>query len=174
MKKFEDAGIKDYKWMFEVDRNGNKSGNFVTIINYAEYELDKKLILEELHKKYGEKPKGDNAKQFKLELKEWRKTHCINEFSDIPNPTMYHNDAFDRLKKDSVRYGLYKEYIELKKILDNKLGLDVNPFAVIQKRKDAFQRIADSSKSAGELWENIKQLERERWMDAEDDDQIFG
>lgn len=174
MKDFEDAGIKEYKWMFEVDRLGNKSGNFISAINRAEYELDKKLKLEELHRKYGENPRGEDAKNFKLEFKEWKKEHCINEFADIPNPSMYRNEAFDRLKNDTKRFDLYKRYINIKKQLDKKLGLDIDPFMAIQKRKDTIQRLADSTKSASELLENIKQLEKERWSEAEDDDQIFG
>lgn len=138
MKEFEDAGIKDYKWMFEMDRNGDKSGNFISAINFAEYNLDKRMELQRLHQKYGEKLKGDDAKTFKIELKEWRKIHCMNEFSDIPNSSMYRNEAFDRLKNDTKRYDLYKKYIALKKKIDAKLGLDINPFMAIQKRKDSM------------------------------------
>lgn len=176
MKEFEDAGIREYKWMFEIDHNGNKSGNYITAVNHAEYQLQKQLKIQELHEKYGDKPKGDDAKAFKQELREWRKENAVNEFSDIPNPVKYRNEQFFNIKEhDKTRYDLYMKFIALKKEIDDKLGASApDLFVAIQKRKDGLQRIADSTKSAGELWENIKQIEKERWTDSEDDDQIFG
>jgi len=37
MKEFDEAEIRDYEWLFEKDRNGNKSGNYISEINYAEF-----------------------------------------------------------------------------------------------------------------------------------------
>jgi hypothetical protein len=41
----------------------------------------------------------------------------------------------------------------------------VKGLSCIQVRKGAFQRFADSAKSPQALWENIKQLEKERFLD---------
>ena len=175
MQKFESIGIRTFGWMFDVDSDGNKSGLYMSPIKYAEFQKDYKDELEYLEQKYGTDLSGDIAQKYNKELEEWREIHCVNAFSDKPNPNYYRNERyFDMREKEPEKFKLFLEFIDMKRKLDDLHGIYIDDFAAIQIRKDGFQRIADSSRSVSDLWENFKQMENERWLDAEDDDQIFG
>ena len=176
MKEFDEAGIRDYEWLFEKDRNGNKSGNYISEINYAEFQLDYNEKIKELKDKYGTNPTGDKAKEYLKELNAWRSIHCEGKFGFRPNKNYYRNKDFDNLSDREKE--LYNKFISIKSKLDQnynivKEGL-VKGLSCIQIRKGAFQRFADSVKSPQALWENIKQLEKERFLDQSDDNQQFG
>lgn len=87
-KRAESYGIRDFDWMFEKDRNGRKTGNYISEINYSLFEQDYKELIDRLNKKYGRNAKGEQARQKLNEREEWIKTHAIESmFGDIePNP----------------------------------------------------------------------------------------
>lgn len=175
MQKFEDMGIKTYEWMFDTDRDGNKSGKYLDSVKWAEFQKDYDEEMKYLEDKYGTDLSGDIAKKRNQELKEWRKIHCQNEFSDKPNLDYYRNERYYNLQKSNPeQFKLYQEFLTIKGQLDDLHTSQIDKYDAIQIRKDGLQRIADSSKSLSELFDNVKQLENERWKDAEDDDQIFG
>lgn len=175
MQRFDNAGIKTFEWMFDVDSDGNKSGKYISPVKFAEFQKDYRDQQAYLREKYGTDLSGEAAKNYNKEMAEWRKKHCINEFSTSPNPNYYRNDRyFDMKKNDPNKFELYQEFLTMKKKMDDLHGIPIDEFNAIQIRKDGLQRLADSTKSVSELFENIKQSWNDAWRDTEDDDQIFG
>lgn len=57
--KAESYGITSFEWMFEKDKNGKKTGNYIGEINYSQFEQDYKELMDSLDKKYGRNAKGE-------------------------------------------------------------------------------------------------------------------
>ena len=174
MLKAESKGFKSFDWMFERDKDGNLTGNYISSVNTGQFQKDLEEFEKELKEKYGENPTGENAKKKIAEKREWLNTHAVMPFgAPIPHHTYYHNPAFDKLT--SVQKSLYEEYLGLKDEMDRLLpNKRVDMFKAIQIRKDTAQRILDGGLSPSRIFENIKESIKEDWSSAADDDQLFG
>lgn len=173
--KAESYGIRDFEWMFERDRNGRKTGNYIGEINYSQFEQDYRELMDGLNKKYGRNAKGEQARLKLNERDEWLRTHAIESmFGDIdPNPTVYRNKDFDRLNARQLE--IREEFLKLKDELDKKLPADrVANLKAVQMRKDGVQRFIDSASNPSQIWSNIKEHLASELLDKEDDDTIFG
>lgn len=174
-KKAESYGIRNFDWMFERDKHGKKTGNYIGEINYAQFEQDYKEMKERLNEKYGRNAKGEKARQKLNERDEWLKTHAIESmFGDIePNPTVYRNKDYDRLSARQLE--IREEFLKLKDTLDKKLPADrVANLKAIQIRKDGVQRFIDAASQPSQIWSNIKEHLGSELLEREDDDTIFG
>lgn len=182
MKKAENAGIKNFEWMFEVDNTGKKTGNYISEYNYGQYEKDYQQMLDNLDEKYGKNASGDKAKEKIKEKKEWLKTYTKElkeEQSDgsikvtrIPNER-YKNSAFSSLS--STQRNLLDKFMKIKNKLDSNYPPNrVYANRAIQIRKDGVQRFFDSISSPSSILSNIKENLASAVLESEDDDQIFG
>lgn len=172
--KAESLGITEFDWMFEKDDKGQKSGNYISEINYGQFQKDLKEFEEYLENKYGKNPSGDEAVYKMVERNDWLKTHSMTVFgTPQPNPTMYRNSAYDRLT--SNQQTVLTEFLALKSIFDEKLPKSrVARNKAIQMRKAGNQRFWESITSPSTLFDNIKESVSATFLDREDDDQIFG
>ena len=114
--KCEKAGITDFEWAFEKDNEGNKSGNYISQLNYAQFEKDYKNLLANLDEKYGENPTGEAAREKVKEKNEWLKEHAKSPYgTPEPNQT-YRNKDYDKLTK--TQHALLDEFLQIKAKMD--------------------------------------------------------
>lgn len=172
--KAEKAGITSFEWVFEKDRNGHKSGRYISKTNIVNYELDRKEMLKELDRKYGKNAKGQNAKDKIAERNKWYDIHAASRFDKgHPNEELYRNKDYERLS--DTQKELLDEFLKMKEEADKKYPEDtVDILKAIQIRKSGAQRIMDSAKSPGTLFEQLRNHFAEKLFDKEDDVQMFG
>ncbi|MBR6004217.1 MAG: hypothetical protein IK068_05800, partial [Lachnospiraceae bacterium] len=173
-EKVEKLGITDFDWAFERTKDGNKSGNYISEINSAQFEKDLQEMLDNLDEKYGKNPTGEQAKQKIEEKKAWLNTHAVSIFGDkMPDPVLYRNKDYDKLT--TTQKAVLNEFIELKEQLDAMYpDYAVASNKAIQIRKTGTERLFESFGSPSTLFENIKERVKKDWLPSEDDDQIFG
>ena len=173
-EKAEGMGITDFDWMFERDDEGHKSGNYISEVNFAQFEKDLREFEAGLEEKYGRNPTGEKAVLKMVERNDWLKTHAISMFgTPQPNPTMYRNRAYDRLTENQKT--ILNEFLALKDKFDAKLPKTrVARNKAIQMRKAGSQRLWESMTSPTTIFQNIKESITSSILEKEDDDQIFG
>lgn len=173
-EKAEGMGITDFDWMFERDDEGHKSGNYISEVNFAQFEKDLREFEAGLEEKYGKNPTGEEAILKMAERDDWLKTHAISMFgTPQPNPTMYRNRAYDRLTKNQKT--ILNDFLALKDKFDAKLPKTrVARNKAIQMRKAGNQRLWESITSPTTILQNIKESIASSLLEREDDDQIFG
>ena len=173
-EKAEGMGITDFDWMFERDDEGHKSGNYISEVNFAQFEKDLREFKAGLEEKYGKNPTEEEAILKMAERNDWMKTHAISMFgSPQPNPTMYRNRAYDRLTENQKT--ILNEFLALKDKFDAKLPKTrVARNKAIQMRKVGSQRLWESITSPTTIFQNIKESVASSLLEREDDDQIFG
>lgn len=172
-QKAEGLGVTTFEWMFEKDSYGNKSGNYISEINYAQFDADRKAMELALEEKYGKNPSGQYALDKIAERNAWLQDNALQVFgSPTPNPTKYRNKDYDKLS-DSKKE-LLKEYLALKGELDKLYPKDrVAQLKAIQLRKTKAQRFIESS-TPSNLFDNVKEAVSDTFLDRVDDDQLFG
>lgn len=173
-EKVEGMGITNFDWMFEEDDEGHKSGNYISEVNFAQFEKDLREFEAGLEEKYGRNPTGEEAVLKMAERNAWMKTHAISIFGrPQPNPTMYRNSDYDKLT--STQKEVLNEFLALKEKFDAKLPKTrVARNKAIQMRKVGNQRLWESITSPSTIFENIKGSIASSILEREDDDQIFG
>lgn len=173
-EKAEGMGITDFDWMFERDDEGHKSGNYISEVNFAQFEKDLREFEAGLEEKYGRNPTGEEAVLKMVERNDWLKTHAISMFgTPQPNPAMYRNSAYDRLTENQKT--ILSEFLALKDRFDAKLPKTrVARNKAIQMRKAGNQRLWESMTSPTTIFQNIKESITSSILEKEDDDQIFG
>ena len=174
MLNAEKYGITSFEWVFEKDSDGHKSGNYISNVNYAQFEKDRAEFENYLNEKYGVNPTEEEAIAKIQEKNEWYNTHALSVFgSPMPDPVLYHNKDYDKLSEH--QHEILQEFLNLKNSFDSLLPQDrVSPLKAIQQRKKGTQRFIDSTKSISDLFTNIKEGIANEFLEREDDDQIFG
>lgn len=167
----EKLGITDFEWMFERDNDGHKGGNYISEVNFSQYQKDRREFMKSIEDKYGANPTGTDALAKIQEIRNWHSVHSTG--FNAPNPTFYHNDAYDRLTDNQKT--ILDKFLAMKKLYDNKLPKNrVDLVKAIQIRKSQSQRLLDSMTSPSTLFANIKENMASAILDREDDDQVFG
>lgn len=170
----ENMGITDFDWMFEYDNEGHKTGNYISEINYGQFEKDLKEFTQQLDEKYGKNPSGEQAMAKIAEREAWLEAHSTTYFGTYePNPLMYRNKAYDNLTSNQ------REILD--KFMDFKIGFDevlpeskVSANKAIQMRKAGNQRLWQSISSPSTIYQNIKGAVANTFLEQEDDDQLHG
>lgn len=171
----ESYGITTFNWMFERDREGNFTGNYVSEVNSYQYYQDRDRFEEELSEKYGKNPKGDNLKAKLAERERWHEEHSDLTIlgTRIPKESVYRNEDFYKLsdKQQLIR----KKFLEIKTQMDKQYPSNrVSELKAIQLRKDGVQRFIDSGKDPSTIFSNIKEHLADEFLERTDDDTIFG
>jgi len=95
MQYADKHSVTSFDWMFEKDSTGNKSGNYVSKINQALFNEEKAALLKRLDEKYGENPKGSDAKAKIAEFRDWLKENASDNDANIPKDIeKYHSKAW--------------------------------------------------------------------------------
>lgn len=170
----EALGLTYFSFMFERDDEGNKTGNYISRVNYGQYKKDLDAFIQELDDKYGVNPGGEEAKKKLSELRAWHKVHSRVTFGKPePNETYYANEEYENLSDNQKE--ILRKFLSMKKYFDTKLPNNkVDLVKAIQIRKTSGQRILDSLGSPSTILSNIKESIASSILEREDDDTIFG
>lgn len=170
--KLRQSGITNFDWMFETYPDGNKTGSYISDLDYGLYRSNKRDFYREMKEKYGENPVGEDARQYRAEQKRWFDTNTeIVNGQRKPKASIYTNKKFRDL--NSAQKEFYNTIMEIKKELDSYLPDDYTRLTnTIKIRKDLLERVksSDGVKSGGsQIWEAIKDAFIRR-----SDDTFFG
>lgn len=170
----EEAGITDYEFMFEKDKNGHKTGNYISDVNYGQYKEDFNEMIASLDEKYGQNPKGEESRLKAQERKAWLRTHAQSILEgDEPNEAMYHNPEYDKLTPKQKE--ILQKYKALKNKFDKRYPKNrVSSNRAIQRRKTKTERRLDLVKGPSTLFSDIKESFKKDFLETADDDQMFG
>lgn len=182
MQEFKQAGITNYEWMFEVDKNGKKTGNYITKYNVGQYQQDEKEFLDSLNEKYGKIAKGENAKKKIAERIAWYDSHSTTQkiftssntfiVKRVPNDK-YLNKAYTSLSETQLN--LLKKFFNLKSSLDKYYPNNETVLTkALQIRKDNIQRFFNSLASPSSIVDNIKRNITASLTEQNDDINLFG
>lgn len=159
IRTLEAAGVNDTEWMFETDSNGNKTGRYISEINYGLYQEEKEKMLARLREKYGDNPTGEDARNYSAERSEW----YLNNLEEVngrrrPKTSLYASRVFQNLSAAQKAY--YDTIMEIKSELDSFLPDRYTTLTnAVKIRKDLLERVkqSDSVKQGGvQIWEAIK------------------
>lgn len=157
--KLEKSGIKDTDWMFEVDSNGNKTGNYISEINHSLYKENMRNMFNSLNEKYGRNPVGKDAISYNSERSKWfrENTEVVNGIRQ-PKMSLYKNTLFSELSKAQKEY--YNTIINIKEKLDSHLPEGATTLLnTVKIRKDLLERVKaskDVKSGLKQVWESIK------------------
>ena len=171
----EKRGITTFEWMFEKNKDGKKTGYYISEYNYGQFEQDYQELLDSLKEKYGENPFGEDYKNYNAERKAWLNSHARNIFGKpIPNDT-YLNEEYKKLSK--AQRDTLDEFLDYKSSLEVGLPKNhVSRLKAIQRRRTSTQRALNSLSDPRSIYDNIKEEVTQilDWKKREDDDQLFG
>ena len=174
-EKAEQRGITSFEWMFEKDKNGKKTGYYISEYNIGQFEQDYQEMIESLNKKYGDSPFGEDQKKYMAERRAWLESHAKSIFGNPePNDT-YLNPEFKKLNKG--QRDTLNEFLDYKASLE--IGLPkhrVMREKAIQRRRSSVQRFIDTVKDPESAVKNIKE-EWQQLFDVshkDDDDRLYG
>lgn len=160
-------GIKDFAWMYEVDADGHKSGNYISRINYAEYDRQYNKFVEELKQKYPDiKEDPAQKRMYYNELNAWLDKYSpVNPITDEREITDdFVNERFVNMTDEERDF--YNEYMAIKKELDALLPLGkTDPLGAVKIRKDFLERVL----SGGKMTENVAEAIKDRFIRRGDD-----
>lgn len=146
-KKLEKAGIKDTDWIYEVDENGNLTGNFVTEIDIPKVKQATKDFWEYLNNKYGKNPKGAAFKARQEELIAFNRT--IGKGKGASYDKKFYSQAYKEIMADANKKEFYEKIMNLKENLDESAGLVSKGYTEINRvpriLSDTLQRVKNSS-----------------------------
>lgn len=167
-------GLTDFEFMFEHDSDGHKTGNYISEVNYGQYEKERKEFLDSLDEKYGVNPRGKNSILKTQERRDWYKKHSASvRNNDVPNATLYHNSEYDKLSSKQKEF--IRKYKELKSKMDKRYPPNkINSNKAIQRRKDKVQRALDFARKPSAIFDTVVESFKQDFVSVADDDQIFG
>lgn len=157
--KLEQAGIKNTEWMFEVDSNGNFTGNYISEINHALFRENMSAMFKKLNERYGKSPVGADIDRYNAERKAWFEANMETvDGVRMPKKSIYESKEFKKLNGAQREY--YNTVIAIKTKLDSLLpDKYTNLLSAVKIRKDLVDRVknSDSVKSGvTQVWESIK------------------
>ena len=174
-ERAEKRGITTFEWMFERNKEGKKTGYYISEYNYGQFEQDYQALLDSLKEKYGENPYGEDYKKYNAERRQWLSDHAQNMFGKpIPNDS-YLNEEYKKLSK--AQRDTLEEFLDYKSSLE--VGLPKNQVSrlkAIQRRRSSSQRFINSLSDPGAVFDNLKEEASQFFnlKSKEDDDQLFG
>lgn len=165
----EEKGITDFDWMYEKDSEGRKTGNYISAINYGQWEKDKDEFFNKLEESYGLNPSGAEAKKKKAERKAWFDEHGKLK----PEAGIYHNAAFDKLT--TAQKEILERFISIKQKFDKRLPANKTSLTkAIQMRRTGQQRLLNSLSKPSQAFQNISESIAKEFTKSSDDDALYG
>jgi hypothetical protein len=170
----ERRGIKSFGWMFERNKAGKKTGNYISRYNEGQFYEDEQEMLKSLTEKYGKHPIGENSRKMQMERRAWYSTHALRDsFGNYrPNET-YKNPEYDNLT--SAQRQTLDEILEYKAEVEKKFPQDKRDLhRAIQRRRSGTQRLLDVLSKPENAMEAIKEDIKSTFRKTDDDDQLWG
>lgn len=168
--KAEKAGIKNFDWMYALNSKGEKTNQYIGIVDKIKFFEDKKAFRDSLDLKYGKNAKAENVKNKGREWFNW-----INENADpvdenfplsekyiskqyVKETTAEGNNGNQALADAKKQF--LKDYLEIKESLEADMPENLRDTQrAVLIRKDTIERVKNSESfktGATELWEGIK------------------
>jgi hypothetical protein len=142
--KLEQSGVKDVGWIYERDKDGNLTGNFISDVDYALFNERKAALLRRLDEKYGTARTTDEMRGYGREREEW--TMANTEVVDgvrRPRRSIYNSNSFNSL--NAAQKEFYNTIINMKEMFDNFLPEGVtDTYNSPKVRKDFLERMLKS------------------------------
>lgn len=170
--KLRQSGITNFDWMFETFPDGNKTGRYISDIDYGLYRSNKRDFYRKMKEKYGNNPVGKDADDYRAEQKAWfeANTEIIDE-KRYPKKSIYRNTQYENM--NAAQKEFYKTIMDIKQELDSYLPENYTTLTnTIKIRKDLLERVksSDGIKSGkSQIWEAMKDAFIRR-----SDDTFFG
>lgn len=177
----EQQGIKDFAWMFAENSKGEKTNQYINIVDKIAFLEAKQKFQDQLNEKYGKNAKGKDVKAKGREWYKWLKENTLNNDENVPIPSKYvskqylkettaeGNNGDQELAKNKKNF--LERYLAIKDRLESKLPENHrDTLRAILIRKDTVERIkeSDSFKTGTKaLWESIKDSVIRRSDDTE-------
>lgn len=179
-KYVQESGSDDFTWFYETDSEGNRTGYYLSPINYGEYDKYYKEIVLDKKNEWLLEDGSINKELFKILMQEFEEV--AKEHNDFKNP------AWERLTQAQRDFAI--EYQKTKESLDDKMfytiendideegyfDFDINDLFSrdFKKEKEAFKKrkrslktvkieksLINKMKSSKTFGEAVKQLGRE-------------
>lgn len=168
--KLEQAGVKDFDWMFETDSKGNKTGKYMSEIDYGKYTEARNAMLENLKQKYGENPVGEDATALNEAKKSWYNDNLeVVDGKRKPKMSIYASQKYRNLNQAQREF--YDTIMEIKAELDSYLPDKYTTLTnAVKIRKDLIERVKQSDnvkQGTTQIWEAIKDQFIRRTDDTE-------
>lgn len=171
----EKLGITEFTWMYETYRNGDRTGDYIQEYNMKQFFRDREEYEKYLDEKYGKNPEGANAQQKIADRRAWLASKNIQrnaQTGDIYSE-QYRSKQWDKLTENQKK--IFNEFMAIKTSLDKNYPKDrTSANKAVQNRKSRSERLFKTITSPSSLFENAKRALEEKFLDMEDDDQIFG
>lgn len=157
--ELEQAGIHDTQWMFEVDENGNLTGDYIQEIDINKFKRERDKLMKNLSSKYGPNPTGQKAIDYNRERQSWysANTELVNGIR-VPKKSLYTFERYSNLNEAQIKY--YNTIMRIKEDLDSYLPPDYTYLTnAVKIRKDLVERVKNSQgirEGVTQIWESIK------------------
>lgn len=172
MLEAQDKGITSFEWIFEHDRDGRKTGNYISAVNTGQFEKEKREFFKALDDEYGKNPRGEKAKEKIAKRKAWLKEHSVF-FGSKPNAVFYHNTEFDKLS--SNQKDILTKFMQIKQKFDKRIPPSkTSASRAIQMRRTSQQRLLDSMSNPKQAFQNIQEAIAKELTKTSDDDALYG
>ena len=170
----EKRGITSFEWMYEKDKDGHKTGNYISAYNHGEFEKDMKAFEESLKEKYGKHPVGEDFRKMMTEKRAWYDSHATFDMFGKPFPgAPYKNAAYSKLSK--AQKETLEEILEYKDSIEAVIPKDRrNRLRAIQRRRSGTQRAIDAASNPSQAFESIKDDIKSAFRSSQDDDILYG
>lgn len=157
--KLEQAGIKGFEWMFETDSNGNKTGKYISEIDYGKYTEAKNALLERLRQQYGDNPAGEDVNAFNEAKRVWYETNLeVVNGRRRPKMSLYASEKYRNMTPAQKEF--YDTIMKIKSELDSYLPEKYTTLtSAVKIRKDLLERVKQSDsvkQGTTQIWEAIK------------------
>lgn len=168
--RLEQAGIKGFEWMFETDSKGNKTGKYISEIDYGKYKEAKDAMLERLKQQYGDNPVGENVNAFNEAKRAWYEANLeVVNGKRQPKMSLYASQKYKSMNQAQREF--YDTIMEIKSELDSYLPEKYTTLTnAVKIRKDLIERVKQSDgvkQGTKQLWEAIKDQFIRRTDDTE-------
>ena len=146
--ELKEAGYNS-DFMIERDSNGNKTGNFISDIDFTKYYEDRKAYKESL--------KGKPDEEIRHKMEQWENEHTedlINPYSKgtvkqverVPKKELYPSNALNKLSKAQRDY--YDTMLDFKKRLQARIpNKYVHTYRAVQITEDFFEGLGTNPKN---------------------------
>lgn len=168
-RKLEQKGIRDTKWMYERDENGNLTGYFISKYNIGVYTKAKSEAIKRIKEQYPDTSNEGHIRKRVDAINSWilQNTEIVDG-RRIPS-RKYLNKQYEEAMRNSAMREFHHAIIDLKRGLDNLLpapyrGDNIAPRIL----KDFIERLKQSRGNMGSvLRESFKDMLIKREDDTE-------
>lgn len=173
----ESKGVTSYDWMFEKDKKGNLTGNYVDIdrddkgnligVNTGEFDRQYNELVKSL-----EEDTNLSGQEKAKKKREWlEKYGWWDERGKIhPKP-----EYFPAARLTSTQEEVYKKILDIKERMDALYPMSkTGRYKAVQIRKDSLQRLMNSTHSVQDFISNYKEALKASFGVSNDDNTLYG